>query len=420
MVQSPLFARWLAASALCFIGCAGASSPELPDSEEDGATPQELAAPDNPRRKRVKGYHEGVDRTEVVHVSAPADEWTMFTNGIPLELKQHVLRFLPAEVLRSTALIAPVLKRRWMLSDAKIRREVFTIGIEGCGPKHNKRCDESILVPGGQFNRNNAPQYPATVSAFRLDKYPITVGQMRKFVKAAIATGYRPAAGSGKHTHLNGGLGLETEASTPGQPAYESGWDSAWDEHVLQGGAASLECHAATWTDEVSGFDRYAQNCLNWYTAYAYCIATGGFLPTEAELNFVAAGGAQQREYPWSDPTESAEVQMQALDCSYANYFGCGGRVEDVQSKSPKGDGRWGHVGLTGNVSAWALDTYVVVPTGSGNNQVNTSAAPNRSVVGGNHGLQPDRLLLRQRRYEYPPMPTPFNGARCARRPIAP
>lgn len=43
-------------------------------------------------------------------------------------------------------------------------------------------------------------------------KYLITVGRFRQFVNAWFA-GWRPAAGSGKHSHLNGGEGLANSAS---------------------------------------------------------------------------------------------------------------------------------------------------------------------------------------------------------------
>jgi formylglycine-generating enzyme required for sulfatase activity len=52
---------------------------------------------------------------------------------------------------------------------------------------------------------------------------------------------------------------------------------------------------------------------MDWYEAYAFCIWDGGFLPTDAEWNYAAAGGAQQRAYPWSNPPTSLTI-----DPSYA------------------------------------------------------------------------------------------------------
>ena len=102
-------------------------------------------------------------------------------------------------------------------------------GLTDCGPSRESCCT-SLEVQGGTFYRtyvNNgsgstAYADPATVSGFRLDKYDVTVGRFRRFVAAWNGgAGYSPPAGSGKHTHLNGGLGLSNSGS-PG--TYEPGW----------------------------------------------------------------------------------------------------------------------------------------------------------------------------------------------------
>src|ERR1041384_1721974 len=67
-----------------------------------------------------------------------------------------------------------------------------------CGAEGKNDCCESLRVPGGTFNRGydgvlyNDANYPATVSDFRLDKYEVTVGRFRAFVKAGLGTQKKP------------------------------------------------------------------------------------------------------------------------------------------------------------------------------------------------------------------------------------
>ena len=99
----------------------------------------------------------------------------------------------------------------------------------------------------------------------------------------------------------------------------------------------------SAWSIEPGGSETRPMNCLDWYDAYAFCIWDGGFLPTEAEWNFAAAGGGEQRLYPWSVPPTS-----QTIDASYAVYEV--DATAPVGSKSPNGDARWGHADMAGNV----------------------------------------------------------------------
>ena len=197
-----------------------------------------------------------------------------------------------------------------------------------CGPggSGTESCCASIEVPGGTFNRTYDPEEadgggldvgadggalgladPTTVSGFRLDKYLVTVGRFRQFV-AAWNGGYYPAAGSGKHTHLNGGQGLQN-GGAPG--TYETGWDASWDNttDIDPTDANMAQCEATsgqgvTWTSSVGSNENLPINCTTWWEAYAFCIWDGGFLPSEAEWEYAAAGGGLQLEYPWgsTDP----------------------------------------------------------------------------------------------------------------------
>ncbi len=78
-------------------------------------------------------------------------------------------------------------------------------GKSDCGPNSESRCT-SLLVQGGETT-TLASGTTATVSSYRLDKYEVTVGRFRAFVDGWVGN-WCPAAGAGKHTHLNGGAGL--------------------------------------------------------------------------------------------------------------------------------------------------------------------------------------------------------------------
>jgi sulfatase modifying factor 1 len=290
-----------------------------------------------------------------------------------------------------------------------------------CGPTGMSDCCESPLVPGGTFFRSfdNATDgmypnaiYPATVSDFRLDKYEVTVGRFRAFVEAGRGTQISaPVAGAGVHAKILG-----------------SGWDASWNGELAANTAvliAAVKCDATyqTWTDAAGVNEALPINCVTWYEAESFCIWDGGYLPTEAEWNYAAAGGNEQRAYPWSSPAGSTTI-----DCSYANYKintppgahcanGAAGAVNRVGSESPKGDGRWGHADLVGNVWQWTLDWYSNPYSAPCNDCADLTPASTRVFRGG--GFDGNAAIVRTANRDIG-MPTHrggYDGVRCARTP---
>ena len=196
----------------------------------------------------------------------------------------------------------------------------------------------------GAFANNS---FPATVSTFRLDQYVVTVGRFRQFVGAGMGTQQQPpSAGAGART-LNGA-------------ANQGGWDPAWNGSLAADKAtlvAGVKCDAtyAPWTDTAGANESLPMTCITWYEAMAFCVWDGGFLPTNAELDYAAQGGNEQRAYPWSFPPSSL-----AIDCAHASYGGCPPpqRLTPVGADSPAGDGRWGHADLAGNAFQFPLDAF--------------------------------------------------------------
>jgi len=292
-------------------------------------------------------------------------------------------------------------------------------GMTDCGPGREECCI-SPEVAGGTYNRtyrNNGSgptgqADPATISGFRLDKYLVTVGRYRQFA-AAWNGGWMPAAGAGKHTHLKGG-GL---ASTAG--GIETGWDTTWNTNVrptnasLTGGSFCDGTHA-TWTASATGGrENLPINCVNWYEAYAFCIWDGGFLPSEAEWELAAAGGSEQRQYPWGSAAP-ASMNQYAIYGSF--YTGNATGLAPVGS-AVMGAGLWGQLDLAGEIWEWNLDwrqTYVNPCLDC----VNLTKASFRIVRGDNFGGSLANLVPTVRGGDIAPEGRDSNfGVRCARAP---
>jgi formylglycine-generating enzyme required for sulfatase activity len=200
----------------------------------------------------------------------------------------------------------------------------------------------------------------ATVSGFRLDKYLVTVGRFRQFV-AAWDRGWVPLAGSGKHTHLNGGKGL-TNGASPG--SYEHGW-AASDTNKVAPTDANLACTTfpyVTWTPSQGSQENLPINCVTWQEAYAFCIWDGGFLPSEAEWEYAAVGGSQEREYPWGSTDPGTRNQYAIYGCLYPSGSGTCSSVTNIApvGKAALGAGLWGQVDLAGEVLEFNLDWFTL------------------------------------------------------------
>jgi formylglycine-generating enzyme required for sulfatase activity len=304
------------------------------------------------------------------------------------------------------------------------------------GPMQIGDCCATDVVPGGTYDRSYDGQTyddtgsPAQVSAFLLDDYEVTVGRFRQFVNACLGPGgCLPDAGAGIHAHLRAGAGLANVVD--GGPAYETGWDPSWNaflptKRVDWNTILWCDPNESTWTQDSDAVENRPINCVNWYEAYAFCIWDGGFLPSEAEWNFAAAGGAEQRPFPWGATAPGPNADLAAYGCHFGttpDAAQCSNELNIAPvGYSWAGRGAFGQSDLAGNMAEWTLDWNVpyVVPcddcaaVGSkGKQRVERGGSFNDDVGVLLAAARPDAMNSAH----YPDQLFPTVGVRCARRP---
>lgn len=219
-----------------------------------------------------------------------------------------------------------------------------------CGATGKESCCAGSVVTGGTFNRSNDPTATASVSDFRLDRFEVTVGRFRKFVEAY--PGSRPKVGAGAQPRITGsGWTADFDASLPADAAALRAAVVTCDPPQSSG------CNS-TWTEKAGANEELPMNGLSWYEAFAFCAWDSGRLPTEAEWNYAAAGGSDQRAYPWgSTPVDRTHVNYactgdgsEAQKCAITDILRVGSK--------PAGDGRYEQADLAGSVFEWNLDFY--------------------------------------------------------------
>ncbi|MBF0442457.1 MAG: formylglycine-generating enzyme family protein, partial [Oligoflexales bacterium] len=298
-------------------------------------------------------------------------------------------------------------------------------------------CCQTILVPKGSFlmgrsdngtdacpkdhfcGKSDQPEHLVNVDSFYLDKYEVTVGRFRRFVNQYNGKG--PSDSTGAHPKIPG-----------------SGWQSSWNVYLekamrifkdnssypkkseIKAGDLSSEeeClrrmpqNFRAWTKNPGTNENRAMDTVNWYAAFAFCIWDGGRLPTEAEWEYAAAGGSDNRLYPWGDkkPNKTIAYYGGASSCS----------TQDVGLCSA-GQGKWGHMDMAGGVDEWVLDWYSLDwysrEGNICNNCANLKQVAGRVVRGGSRFNPASQLRATYRNFSSPVMTDPNHGFRCARNP---
>jgi formylglycine-generating enzyme required for sulfatase activity len=212
------------------------------------------------------------------------------------------------------------------------------------GPKDGL---DYVSIPAGSFHMGAVPGDDEALSderprhavvltkPFWLGRTEATVGAFRRFV---AATGWKTTAE----------------------------WDG-WSWVVVGGDLVQQE--RVDW--RAPGFeqaDTHPVVHVSWYDAEAYCAWSGGRLPTEAEWEYAARGGADGGRYVWGAdlrPLVAGVKQANVADASAARVFADAvtvpgyddGYAYTAPAATFAANG-FGLYDMAGNVSEWCADWY--------------------------------------------------------------
>jgi formylglycine-generating enzyme required for sulfatase activity len=243
---------------------------------------------------------------------------------------------------------------------------------------------------------DETPEHEAIVASYYLDTFEVTVGRFRRFVEAYDGT--PPAQGAGAHPLIPG----SGWAGVPGDlPASQAALRQALipDPTVKDW---------ANWTDAPSGLESYPMNNLSWQLAFGFCIWDGGRLPTEAEWEYAAAGGEENRLFPWGSAAPTKDLAV----------FQCSGPcLTSPVGSVPAGHGKWGQLDLAGNVEEPVRDSWAPYPPNPGvcNNCADLSGWPGGGARGGSANSFAAYVRVAWRGVYGDG--GPYGGIRCARNP---
>jgi formylglycine-generating enzyme len=222
-----------------------------------------------------------------------------------------------------------------------------------------------VWIPGGEFMRGSdnpamrdaQPRHLVSIDGFYMDRTAVTNEQFARFIDA---TGYVTIA---ERTPL--------AKDFPGAPPDKLVAGSV--VFTPPNGPVPLDNHFQWWSyikgaswrhpdgpqSNLEGRENYPVMQVAWDDAAAYCKWAGKRLPTEAEFEFAARGGLQNKKYVWGNVLKPSDRWMANI---WQGQFPYKNTEEDgYRAAAPVGSfpaNGYGLHDMAGNVWEWCADWY--------------------------------------------------------------